>query len=63
MEFALAAAAAGTWSAYMASVNDGRSQHPVQIFKEGVRRIKELVEPPPPDPILTHPMPIPRNGY
>ena len=50
MEVALAAAAAGAWSAYMASVREGRSQHPSDLLREGVRLVKSLVEPPAPDP-------------
>ena len=50
MEVALAAAAAGAWSAYMASVKEGRSQPPGDLFREGVRLVKSLVEPPAPDP-------------
>ena len=50
MEIALAAAAAGAWSAYMASVKEGRSQHPSDLLREGVRLVKSIVEPPAPDP-------------
>ena len=50
MEVALAAAAAGAWSAYMASVKEGRSQPPGDLLREGVRLVKSLVEPPAPDP-------------
>ena len=44
MEVALAAAAAAGWSAYMASVNEGRNQHPRELLQEGVRRVRSLVD-------------------